>query len=120
MAKMLKSHRRDVPSNHSSRSQNSPPTKLQNGAQIRSIRNGGHPWGHNARLDSVLKNESLFVVHLGSWDCSKDAPVLSMSPETSRRAFSLSHPLSCFSIGVSAIGGTGPNTVVQLPILEDM
>jgi hypothetical protein len=76
--------------------------------------------GHATRVGSILKEYSQVIIHLGSWDNYKNAPVLSLSPEISLTAASTLSPLSCFSIGITSNNGDTSNYVIQLPMAEDM
>ncbi|MAD83019.1 MAG: hypothetical protein CL912_08645 [Deltaproteobacteria bacterium] len=75
--------------------------------------------GFHARGFSVLQDHCKVLVHMGSWDLYKEAHVLTLGTELSSAAFSISNPVSGFSIGVSIIDGTGPTVMVPLPILDN-
>jgi len=64
-------------------------------------------------------SECRVIVNLCSFDTYKDVTAVDLSPYLSRNGHPM-HPESGFSVQVSAIGASGTNNAVQLPILEDM
>lgn len=70
------------------------------------------------RRRSISTVNSHIIVNLGSLNLYKKTPAVHLIPELFHDPSAL-YPESWFSLGISAIYATGPNSIIQLPVLED-
>jgi glycerophosphodiester phosphodiesterase len=95
------------------------PGQLSIRANQQSTKNVTSTSNPSASLGRYSPDKSQIFVNLGSLDSNKDVIAVDLSPYLSLDACT-SRPEIGFSIEISAIGASGLNHAIQLPILEDM